>query len=48
MSVYYRLQLTSINKIEVLKSKKSIIVDVFEVESCMQGHHIYIYAYYAY
>jgi len=27
------------NEIEVLKSKKSM--DVFEEESCMQGHHTY-------
>ena len=32
------LQLTSVNEIEVLKSKKSM--DVF-VESCVRGHHIY-------
>jgi len=27
------------NEIEVLKSKKS--KDIFEVESCVRGHHIY-------
>ena len=32
------LQLTGINKIEVLKSES---MDVFEVDSCVQGHHIY-------
>jgi len=29
----------SINEIEVSKSKKSM--DVFEMESCVRGHHIY-------
>jgi len=32
------LQLASANEIEVLKSKKGM--DVFEVESCVRGHHI--------
>ena len=35
------LQLTcKCNEIEVLKNKKSM--DVFEVERCVRGHHIYI------